>query len=567
MILVPKPHKLETKEGKLEVREFKVCTDNEAIKFFDCFGGGDMPLNVKKADYDDAEKYDITIDAEGITVCYGDVAAAYRAYTTLTQILASEEVPYLTIEDWPDLANRGYMIDISRGKIPGIEYLKELAEILADLKYNQLQLYMDSFVYEYAGFEEYWRDTQPLTKAEIMELDAFCKERFIELVPIQNSFGHMGAWTAKPEIAPLAITDAKGKPSQTLNPLLPESLELIDRIYAGMLDAFSSDILNIGMDEPHELGMNETEEVCKEKGVGRVYTEHLNKVIDLARDKYGKKVMFFDDIVFKHPEELANIPKDAVVMQWGYEGEQHFDRNMALLKSHGLKFYVCPGTSMWGSLVGRMNNAILNITQAAESANYYGAEGFLLTEWGDDGHPQFPAITYLPLCVGGYASWNCGDHATEVNYQERRELLTTVKKYLDKFIYNCTGEKSLGDVVYRMGNAYILEELMFNGTQLVQCITRRYELTPERLEGFERIAKFGREMRAELDEVKADKIMLDECKANCDILILCCDLLLGRATKEDHDRVMGEFHRLWELKNHSVGQEIFADIVKSHLPK
>ena len=70
-------------------------------------------------------------------------------------------------------------------------------------------------------------------------------------------------------------------------------------------------------------------------------------------------------------------------------------------------------------------------------------------------------------------------------------------------------------------------------------------------------------MRAELDEVKADAVMLEECKANCDILILCCDLLLGRAKKEDHDRVMGEFHRLWELKNHSVGQDIFADIVKS----
>ncbi len=107
MILVPKPHKLETKEGKLEAREFKISVDNEAIKYFDTFGGGEFPLNVKKAEYNDAEKYNITIDAEGITVVYGDLAAAYRAYTTLTQILASEEVPYLTIEDYPDIPNRG----------------------------------------------------------------------------------------------------------------------------------------------------------------------------------------------------------------------------------------------------------------------------------------------------------------------------------------------------------------------------------------------------------------------------------------------------------------------------
>ncbi len=564
MILVPKPQKITVNEGVLEARSFKVVCDSE-IKFFDVFGGGEVLLEVKKAEYDTAEKYSLSIDAEGVHIAYGDIAGAYRAATTLKQILAADKVDHLEIEDEPSIKNRGYMLDISRGKIPNLDYLKELVDILADLKYNQLQLYMDSFVYEYEGFEEYWKDTQPLTKAEIKELDAYCKDRFIQLVPIQNSFGHMAAWTAKEEIAPLAITGKDGKPSQTLNPLLPESLELMDKIYSGMLDAFSSDILNIGMDEPHELGMNETKEECEKKGVGRVYTEFLNKVIGLVSEKYGKKPMFFDDIVFKHPEELSNIPKNATVMQWGYEGEQHFDRNCALLKSHGLKFYVCPGTSMWGSLVGRMNNAIMNITAAAESGNYYGAEGFLLTEWGDDGHPQFPAITYLPLVVGGYASWNCGNHATEVFYGERRELLTTVKKYLDKFIYKVTGDKSLGDVVYRLGNAYILEELMFNGTQTVQCITRRYDITPERTEGFERIRKFALEMREELDKVQADKTMLDEIKANCDILILVTSLLLGDKDEAECDRILGEYERLWKSKNHTVGIEIFPDIVKSWL--
>ena len=123
----------------------------------------------------------------------------------------------------------------------------------------------------------------------------------------------------------------------------------------------------------------------------------------------------------------------------------------------------------------------------------------------------------------------------------------------------------MGDVVYRLGNAYILEELMFNGTQTVQCITRRYDITPERTEGFERIRKFALEMREELDEVQADKTMLDEIKANCDILILVTSLLLGDKDEAECDRVLGEYERLWKSKNHTVGIEIFPDIVKSWL--
>jgi len=567
MILVPRPQKLETKDAFLASKSFSVKTDSECISFFSSLcKGGEIVINVKKADYDTAEKYEIKIDEDAIEVLYADKEAAYRAYTTLKQIIASSEdkIPCLYIEDYPSIKNRGYMLDISRGKIPSLTYLKTLVDLLADLKYNQLQLYMESFVYEYKGFEEYWKDTQPLSEAQIKELDAYCKEHFIELVPLQNSFGHMGAWTAKEAIAPLAITGKDGKPSQTLNPFLPESLELIDKIYEGLLPAFSSKILNIGMDEPHELGMNETKEECDKRGVGNVYTEYLNKVIDLASEKYGMTPMFFDDIVFKHPEQLANIPKEAIVMQWGYETEHPYDRNCRLLSEHGLKFYVCPGTSMWGSLTGRMNNMVVNITRAAEIGAYYGAEGFLLTEWGDDGHPQMSYTTYFPLVVGGYASWNCGNHNNDIDYGERRAMLYAVKDYLDKFVYKSTGT-SIADVVYRMGNFYILEELMFNGTQINQSLMNRHEINDVRKTEMRRIRKYMKEMREEIDALSsAEENVLDEIKCNCDIVVMLAEVLLGEYDKDECEKIFAEYRRLWKLKNHEVGAELFPDLVKGH---
>ena len=69
------------------------------------------------------------------------------------------------------------------------------------------------------------------------------------------------------------------------------------------------------MDEPFELGLNETKEACEKHGVGKVYTDYLNKICELVSKKYNKTPMFWDDIVFKHPEQLENIPKKVIVME------------------------------------------------------------------------------------------------------------------------------------------------------------------------------------------------------------------------------------------------------------
>ena len=51
------------------------------------------------------------------------------------------KLPCLKIRDWPDFARRGVMLDISRGRVPKLETLLDLAEKLADFKINELQLY------------------------------------------------------------------------------------------------------------------------------------------------------------------------------------------------------------------------------------------------------------------------------------------------------------------------------------------------------------------------------------------------------------------------------------------
>ena len=93
----------------------------------------------------------------------------------------------------PAFERRGLMLDISRNRVPTLDWLRQLIDALAVLRYNELQLYTEH-TFAYAAHSIVWEQASPITADEIRELDSYCSQRGIELVPNQNSFGHMERW-------------------------------------------------------------------------------------------------------------------------------------------------------------------------------------------------------------------------------------------------------------------------------------------------------------------------------------------------------------------------------------
>ena len=93
------------------------------------------------------EAYTLKINAKTIELSYGDRAGLFYATVTLKQLylLHKGSLPECFIEDSPRLPLRGVMLDISRDKIPTLETLTSYVELLADLKYNHLELYTNCF--------------------------------------------------------------------------------------------------------------------------------------------------------------------------------------------------------------------------------------------------------------------------------------------------------------------------------------------------------------------------------------------------------------------------------------
>ena len=195
------------------------------------------------------EGYHLILSSNRVDILYGDLAGAYYGLLTFKQLnkIYTGLIPNMKIEDYPDLNIRGVMLDISRDKVPTLETLYGIVDILADLKYNHLELYVEGFSFAYPSFKSLWEEKEtPITGEEIMELDKYCKERFIDLVPNQNSLGHMMTWLETDQFADLAeCPDGYSlmpfiKMKSTLEPYDPGSIQLVEDMTNDILPYFSS---------------------------------------------------------------------------------------------------------------------------------------------------------------------------------------------------------------------------------------------------------------------------------------------------------------------------------------
>ena len=331
------------------------------------------------------------------------------------------KLPCLKIRDWPDFARRGVMLDISRGRVPKLETLLDLAEKLADFKINELQLYTEH-TFAYRKYKRIWQSWGALTAKEIQILDARCRELGIDLVPNQNSFGHLRYFLEDPKLKklgeisepfPAETKDFLRRPT-TLAPNHPGTRPFLRGLHDELLPNFSSQFFNVGGDETWDLGKGQSKKLCEKKGKGRVYLDFLRQIHREVSQR-GKRMMFWGDIILKYPKlipELAKLGKadrqvshTIIALNWGYEAGHPFAKEAAQFAKAKIPFYICPGTSTWQTLLGKHDNALANLRAAAKAGKKFGAIGLLNTDWGDGGHPQPLAVSWPMLAAGAALAW------------------------------------------------------------------------------------------------------------------------------------------------------------------
>jgi hexosaminidase len=444
---------------------------------------------------DRAESYRLTITNDGIELAGYDAAGIYYGVMTLAQLVqtSGRELPALQIEDWPDFPARGVMLDISRDKVPTMDTLYRLVDLLASWKVNQIQLYTEhTFAYQHHRIV--WEHASPMTAEEILALDAYCRTRHIDLVPNQNSFGHMHRWFEHAPYLHMAETETEFTspwgstlPPFSLSPAIPATIPFLSALFDELLPNFTSTMFNVGADETVDLGMGRSKALVEQHGKGRVYLDFLLRIYEQVKAR-DLTMQFWGDIINQYPDLVPEIPTDTIALEWGYEADHDFPGKTKLFADSGVPFYVCPGTSSWRSIAGRTDNCIGNIRNAVENGLKHGAIGVLNTDWGDAGHWQPLPVSYLGFAYGAALSW-----ASAPN------MALDLPAVLDAFAFQ-DNARVMGRLAYDLGNAYQKPEILSPNSSVLFNV---YHMTRDDLRGWALPAEALQDTLDYIDQVMA----------------------------------------------------------------
>lgn len=378
--------------------------------------------------------YTLTIDTDGIAITGYDFEGVRNGVQTLRQLIRQNGavLPVLQIEDAPAYQIRGYYLDATRGRVPTLAWLKQWADKLCLYKYNQLQLYIEH-TFAFDGMSETWRGSSPLTPADILEFDQYCANLGIELVPSVSTFGHQYVAMRTQELRELGeFPEGADRPFSFIERMRHHTLNVADdRAFAfstqlvdSYLQLFRTKRFNICADETFDLGKGKSKQEAQRVGVATLYATYVGKLCEhLSRQ--GHEPMFWGDIAIEMPEILETLPNNVTLLNWQYDPEAT-DEKIQLVAKAGAKQIVCPAVWGWNALLPRIDDAWNNIARIARYGIDCGAEGMLVTDWGDFGHVNDPRMAVPGMIFGAQYAWNpAGDSAGDT---AENDLLARVSR-------------------------------------------------------------------------------------------------------------------------------------------
>lgn len=297
--LIPSPASVEVNDGAFALPSDAVVSGSPAAirAVASAVGPGAGLLLVPGDDahlrlVDDAslgsDGYRLVVDDAGIELRASGVAGYLAGGHTLRQLLpawvngpaplpgAALTVPHVAIEDAPRFAWRGVHLDVARHFQP-LPFLYRFIDQLAALKLNVLHLHLtddQGWRFDVDGYPELvrkgsWRadtdapawpgtDGQPdggyYTQDQLRALVAYADTRGITIVPEVDLPGHVRALLAAyPQYGDPAaewkpVANTFGVFDEVLH-LTPETMAMVEDVFAQLIDVFPSRYIHIGGDE------------------------------------------------------------------------------------------------------------------------------------------------------------------------------------------------------------------------------------------------------------------------------------------------------------------------------
>ncbi len=276
------------------------------------------------------EAYRLSVDTQA-TVAGGNYGAVALGTVSLLQAITGRDqasaLPKMVVEDSPDKAYRGLMIDLAR-KVHTIDSLTQIVELCRLYKIRYLHLHLtddQGFMFPTTAFPKVLAQTQnggaPYTLEELTGLVAYADARHVTLVPEFDIPGHSAALNRSDPDFWMIRGTTPYEHHASINFAREEVIQACATLIDEMCRVFkSSPYFHIGGDEADYVFADQNvhfQEAYKALGLGDNGRHELYRrflvLMDAAVKKNGKRTIVWEGFG-REPNTKFAIPKDVIVM-------------------------------------------------------------------------------------------------------------------------------------------------------------------------------------------------------------------------------------------------------------
>ena len=373
------------KEMAEHLQEFQTKLEQSSGIHLDVVNGNGASENAIQLSFNNdlaEEAYTLKVNDNGVTIQASSTAGFFYALQTLKQLLPNAYfakqrntevkwgLPFVAIEDQPQLAHRGFMLDVARHFFTKEEVMRIL-DVMALYKMNIFHWHLTEDqgwrieIPEYPRLTEvgsirkasysnpgeggaFWDDTEYgrgmwYSQKELKEVVAYAKARNIDIIPEVDFPGHMvAAVTAYPELScdptkSYEVRVGAGISEDVLNIGNDKVIDFLKCIMDNLAQIFPYQYIHFGGDECPTKQW-ETNAEClqrvkdkKLKGVHELQSWLIEELGTYVKEKYNKDIMVWDELTAHWNKNNTIKP---IVMCW------HNNNNVAA--DLGLKSITCP---------------------------------------------------------------------------------------------------------------------------------------------------------------------------------------------------------------------------------
>ncbi len=349
--------------------------------------------------------YVLHIDSHGVHAAATGYEGLVYATRTLAQIAAGRTVlPGISIRDWPAMRYRGIHYDISRGQMPTDDTLRRLCRLIADVKMNLMELYIED------TFQ--WRSHPTISAPEAITAEQ-AKALFrygtglqVEIHPMLQVLGHFGIIGSKPGYQQFMVPGGA-----TVDIRKPEALQFMRELVTEIVEAFPGRFLNVDITEidDHLFAQTGTDQ----EQLTELILQYVMQLREWIRP-YGTRLMIAQ-CQLSAAGSLAGIgsvidrlPKDIAIGSY-YTAEFYggWERDYPRLQALGIDFMVQAWIDSHGHIMPHVRHSMDFSDITVSRGLQHGACGSVTCDWGDAGHYHFAGLTWYPLLYHGVSAW-CG---------------------------------------------------------------------------------------------------------------------------------------------------------------